>query len=314
MQSTPNLRDADPHDVFVIEPDVSLAARADSAPLAVLYDVLSNPSAPRQTAPEVRIAPDFSTGFAAPSIDAAVRETVADEPAVSEIRPDDIKLGDTEIDAHQPSGGKFARGVVMALFAIGSAVAAAAWQHYGDDAKAMMARYAPPFALASFASAEKPATSEPAKDAAVQAPTANTTASPAAETAAPAAAAAPSEQAQLIQSMARDLAAMSQQITELKAGIEQLKASQQQLASAAARTTEARLAEPAPRPRIAPPPAPVHAAVPPARKPKPQVFPYAPIAPTSPPAQQAAAGPPPMQIAPQAEDGGPLVRPPMPLR
>ena len=107
---------------------------------------------------------------------------------------------------------------------------------------------------------------------------------------------------------------MSQQITELKAGIEQLKASQQQLASAAARTTEARLAEPAPRPRIAPPPAPVHAAVPPARKPKPQVFPYAPIAPTSPPAQQAAAGPPPMQIAPQAEDGGPLVRPPMPLR
>ena len=314
MQSTPNLRDADPHDVFVIEPDVSLAARADKAPLDVLFDVLSNPSAPRSAAPEVRIAPDFSASSAAPSIDAAVRETVADELPVSEIRPDDIKLGETEIDAHQPSGGKFARGVVMALFALGSAVAAAAWQHYGDDAKAMMARYAPPFALASFASAEKPATSEPATAAAVQAPTANTAASPAAETAAPAIAAVSSEQAQLIQSMARDLAAMGQQITELKASVEQLKASQQQLASAPARTTEARLTEPAaPRPRIVPPPspAPVHAATAPVRKPKPQVFPYAPIAPTS--AQQAAAGPPPMQIAPKAEDGGPVVRPPMPL-
>ena len=34
MQSTPNLRDTDPHDVFVIEPDVS---RADKAPLDLLF-------------------------------------------------------------------------------------------------------------------------------------------------------------------------------------------------------------------------------------------------------------------------------------
>ena len=323
MQSTPNLRDADPHDVFVIEPDVSLAARADKAPLDVLYDVLSNPSAPRQSAPEVRIAPDFSESSTAPSIDAAVRETAADELPVSEIKPDDIKLGDTEIGAHQPAGGKIARGVVMALFALGSAMVAAAWQHYGDDAKAMMARYVPPFALASFASAEKPKTSEQAVVPAAQALTANNPRSPAAETAAPASAAASPEQAQAIQSMARDLAAMGQQITELKASLEQLKASQPQMANAPARTTEARL-EPSQqplqqslqRPRIVPPPssAPVHAAAPPVRKPKPQAFPYAPISPTSPPAQQAAAGPAPMQIAPQAEDGGPLVRPPMPLR
>jgi len=31
MQSTPNLRDTDPHDMFVIEPDASLVARADKA-------------------------------------------------------------------------------------------------------------------------------------------------------------------------------------------------------------------------------------------------------------------------------------------
>ena len=105
---------------------------------------------------------------------------------------------------------------------------------------------------------------------------------------------------------------MGQQINELKAGIEQIKASQPQMASA---PTEAKLAEPKAaepvltRPRIVPPPP--HAAVTPVRKPK-QVFPYAPISPTSLP-QRAAA---PVQIAPPvqaAEDGGPVVRPPMPL-
>jgi hypothetical protein len=117
--------------------------------------------------------------------------------------------------------------------------------------------------------------------------------------------------------MARDLAAMGQQIGELRATIEQLRASQAQMAQAQmtgvpAKTTEARLTEPAPRPRIAPPPPPpVRAATSPVRKPK-QVFPYAPISPASPPPQAAA----PVQIAPQvqaAEDGGPVVRPPMPL-
>jgi hypothetical protein len=311
MQSTPNLRDTDPHDVFVIEPDASLAARADKASLDLLYDVLSRPSdpAPSQVRPdpELRIAPDFSASAAVPSVDAAARRTVADDVPVS-----DIKLGDTEISAHQPSTSKFARGAVMSLFALGSAVAAAAWQHYGDDAKAMMARYSPPFSLASLASPEKPPAAEPPAAAAVQAPAASQAAAqpaPPADNAAPVTATASPDQTQLIQSMARDLASMGQQINELKASIEQIKASQPQMASAPARTTEARLAEPAPRPRIVPPPA--HPATATIRKPK-QVFPYAPIAPASPP-QQAAA---PAQIAPQvqaAEDGGPVVRPPMPL-
>lgn len=318
MQSTPNLRDTDPHDVFVIEPDVSLAARADKAPLDLLYDVLSHPSAQRPSGPELRIAPDFSASAAVPSVDAAARGTVADDIPVSDIRLNDIrlndiKLGDTEIGAHQPATSKLARGAVMSLFALGSAVVAAGWQHYGDDAKAMMARYTPPFSLASFASTEKPATSEQPAAAAVQASVANQAAAqpaPPADNTAPATAS--PDQTQVIQSMARDLASMGQQINELKAGIEQIKASQPQMASA---PTEAKLAEPKAaepvltRPRIVPPPP--HAAVTPVRKPK-QVFPYAPISPTSLP-QRAAA---PVQIAPPvqaAEDGGPVVRPPMPL-
>jgi hypothetical protein len=317
MQSTPNLRDTDPHDMFVIEPDVSLAARADKAPLDLLYDVLSHPSAQRPSGPEVRIAPDFSASAAVPSVDAAPRATVADDP-VNDIRLNDIRLGDTEIGAHQPANSKLARGAVMSLFALGSAIVAAGWQHYGDDAKAMMARYTPPFSLASFASTEKPATSEQPAAAAVQASVANQAATqpaPPADSTAPVTATASPDQAQVIQSMARDLASMGQQISELKASIEQIKASQPQMASAPARTTETKLAEPKAaepvltRPRIVPPPP--HAAVTPVRKPK-QVFPYAPIATTSPP--QAATAP--VQIAPPvqaAEDGGPVVRPPMPL-
>ena len=132
------------------------------------------------------------------------------------------------------------------------------------------------------------------------------------------------EQAQQLQSMARDLAAQGQQISDLKATIEQLRASQAQMtqaqapltqaqvASTPAKTTEARLTEPAPpRPRIVPPPA--HSTVNTlARRPK-QTFPYAPIAPAPLPSQATANAP--AQVAPQiAEDGGPVVRPPMAVR
>lgn len=316
MQSTPNLRDTDPHDVFVIEPDVSLAARADKAPLDLLYDVLSHPSDPAPSPvrpdPELRIAPDFSAGTSVPPV-ATVRT-----PATEEIPTADIQLGETEISAHRPTTSKFARGAVMSLFALVSATGAAAWQHYGDDARAMVARYAPPFALMSPASAERPATSEQPATGANQAAAEP---APPADNAAPVAVATAPDQTQVIQSMARDLAAMGQQISELKAIVEQLKASQPQTASAgpsaaspATRAAEARLTEPvAPlvRPKIVPPPA--HSTVATlARRPK-QVFPYAPIAPAPPPQQAAAAAPAPMQIAPQAEDGGPVVRPPMPL-
>lgn len=317
MQSTPNLRDTDPHDVFVIEPDVSLAARADKAPLDQLYDVLSRSSDPVPAQvrpdPELRIAPDFSASASVPPV-AVARAPVADDVPVN-----DIQLGETEISAHQPSTSKFARSVVMGLFALVSATGAAAWQHYGDDARAMVANWTPPLALSSLVSMTKPAATEPAP--AVQAadqvappPTASAANAPA--TAAPLA----PEQAQQLQAMARDIAAMGQQIGELKASIEQLRASQQQATTTPPRTeaklvepklVEAKPAEPVlTRPRIVPPP--THSTVGSlARRPK-QTFPYAPIAPAPPPQATAA----PVQIAPQpqiAEDGGPVVRPPLAL-
>ena len=332
MQSTPNPQQTDPHDVFVIEPDVSLAARADKAPLDVLYDVLrdhsqpsradierldinpsdirlSNPASPES---ELRIAPDFSAGSEASPI-----------PDVH-----DIKLGATDISAQQPASGKFARTAVMGLFALGSAICAAAWQHYGDEAKTMLAQWTPAFALASTPPAEKPAGAQAAV--ADQASAESASSLQAFANAVPAAAAA-ADPSPALQSMTRDLAAMGQQISELKATIEQLKANQAQgsqlqptQAPVSPREpvrTEARLTEPTPplvRPRIVMPPA--HATTAPARKPK-QVFPYAPIAPATSPAAAAAPASPAVAPAqmhaaspPQtAEDGGPVVRPPLPL-
>jgi hypothetical protein len=332
MQSTPNPQQTDPHDVFVIEPDVSLAARADKAPLDVLYDVLRDHSQPRHADierldikpsdvrlsnpasvdSELRIAPDFSAGSeASPPPDA-----------------NGIQLGETEISARQPAPGKFARRVVMGLFALGSAVCAAAWQHYGDDAKTMLAQWAPTFALASTPPVEKPAVAAQSSASPIQTAVADQASAQSASSVQAVANAAP-DPSQTLQSMARDLAAMGQQISELKATIEQLKANQAQASQTQPTQapvsprepvrTEARLTEPtAPlvRPRIVMPPA--HAAVAPVRKPK-QVFPYAPIAPASPqaataPVPQTAAAP--AQAAPHAqtaEDGGPVVRPPLPL-
>lgn len=336
MQSTSNPQQTDPHDVFVIEPEVSLAARTDKAPLDVLYDVLRDHSQPRHAADierldikpsdirlsnpapadsELRIAPDFSAGNeASPTPDS-----------------NGIQLGETEISAHRPAPGKFARGVVMCLFALGSAICAAAWQHFGDDAKTMLAQWTPAFALASTPSAEKTAVvaqqAPAATDAAAVTDQATTQPAPATQanaTTAATAATLVSDSSQQVQSMARDLAAMGAQINELKATVAELKASQSQApqtqASREPARTEARLADPVvpvvplQRPRIVMPPA--HAATAPIRKPK-QVFPYAPIAPS-----QAAAAPVPQpaavpaQVASQpqtAEDGGPVVRPPLPL-
>jgi hypothetical protein len=125
--------------------------------------------------------------------------------------------------------------------------------------------------------------------------------------------------------MTRDLAAMAQQIETLKADIAELKTGQEQMAremvkpSAPKPVAETRSVDPRARMSALPPrPAP-----PPVRKPKPAVtqtympaYPPTPLAP--PPPSQAATVPPP--VAPVtttqavADDDGPVVRPPMPLR
>jgi len=184
----------------------------------------------------------------------------------------------------------------------------------------------------SVAQATQVATTAPA----VQPAASDTTASvaQASDAAAPAAAALPGESTQLLQSMAHDLASLGQEIVQLKTSIEQLKASQEQMARELAKAREQTA-----RPRVAAVTPPMRPAAPtlPLRRPPPSYPPTAAVA--SPlqrmPPQTVSAVPPPRSVAPppmpynaappvslqpdppagaDAEDGGPVVRPPLPVR
>jgi hypothetical protein len=298
--------DNDPHDVLEITPDVVLAARTDKE-----FPMLAPGVMGIATDAPNRIGPGGSAGASAPSVDATFRATDA-QPA--------------QLPRQRSSMRKWARralvGVVLALC---STVAATAWQHYGDTAKAMIANWVPQLVATSSPAAtpapsEQPDTPDTQDAAATAAPAQPAPPAPSTESVV---ASPPSpEQAQL-QSMA-------QQIEQLKASVEQLKASQEQMSRDMAKTTEAKTAEakasevrasePNLRPRIAAPriaaPLP-RTAAPPVRKPRPPISAaqYAP-----PPLLPPTAAPP---MAPQAElppqstvesDGNPVVRPPLPLR
>jgi hypothetical protein len=312
-------RESDPHDVFVIDPEVVLATRGDRAPPPTPRAEVDHAPAPQSYA---------ASSVSAPSLDTSFRVTASDH----------IQL------PSEPSPlAKWAKRAAMAFtFALLSAFAAAAWKHHGDTAKQMIAEWIPQFSQLSLFSStpsdDSTATAEQSAPPAVQTAT-EQPAAPAVQTAStdqavarpdtatqgqPAEAAAPTTAAalspdspQLLQSMAHDLATMGQQIQQLKATIEQLKAGQDQMArdmarNSEARNSEARVSAQAVQPRTAPPPRPVAA---PVRRPKPPAYP---------PAQTAAAAPPlppppapaPVQTLPepQAQDGGPVVRPPMPVR
>lgn len=334
MQSTLTVHETDPHDIFVIEPDVVLAARPDAA----------RPEAPRADAPRTdnasvdpvhealsRLAhqradvqPKFSAVAPSPTLDTTFRAAAADHAKTTGKR----------------SGfGRLVRNTFVGfLFALVSAMAAALWTHHGDAAKQMIAAWLPakqmivgwlpPFVLAASSPTEPPPVAEQPSVSPTQAATADQASAPPAQppdSAAPAQAVAAADSAPLVQSMARDIATMGQQIEQLKASIEQLKASQAQMARDVVKSSELNQ-----RPRIATtvPPRPVAAVPAPVRKPKPvtQVYQpsaYQPSAPamasTSPPPSSAAPAPlpqpaPSSQAATTAEDGGPLVRPPLPLR
>ena len=336
MQSTLTPQETDPHDIFVIEPDVVLAARPDAVrPGAPRADAVradaprtDNVSADpvhealsRLAHQRVDVQPKFSA--------AATPSTAAPSPAV------DTTFRATAVDGNKPAGkrsgfGRLARNTFVGfLFALVSAMAAALWSHHGHAAKQMLANWLPPFVLAASSPVETPPPADQANapTQAVTADQANAPPAQPADSAAPTLASADSGPS--VQSMARDIASMGQQIEQLKATIEQLKASQAQIARDVAKSPDPGL-----RPRVATlPPKPVVAAVPapaPVRKPKPvtqtyQPSGYQPSAPatasTLPPPSYAAPAPlPPPQPAPSsqaattAEDGGPLVRPPLPLR
>src|SRR5215472_16902072 len=287
MQSTLTARDADPHDAFVIEPDVVLAMRADQ------YEA-------SRREPNLRaLVSEISAGVAAqttaPKVDTSFRATTDARPR-----------------------SRFATSAIAAfLFALLSAVAAAAWQRYGDEAQAMVAMVAP---LLGLSSSQAPAEAVPSAAPAVAAAA---TDQAAAEATAPAAdgAASSSDPAEQIASLTRDLAAMAQRVEQLKTTIAELKAGQDQL-TRDMKSTENRAAEAKPfeqtmRAKIsALPPRPA-----PAKKPRPYVPPVqAAVAPPPPPpvapapVQVAPAPPPPPPpVATQPQDE-PVLRPPMPVR
>ena len=117
MQSTLTSRETDPHDIFAIEPDVVLAARADKSPSDLVHDILSRSSSP-QAHIQSHMASTASAGASPPpQVDTTFRPTNVNS-----------------ILGERPSSGKWAKRSFMALFALCSAVAAAGWQHYGDEA------------------------------------------------------------------------------------------------------------------------------------------------------------------------------------
>jgi hypothetical protein len=332
MQSTPTLKDTDPHDVFAIES--LLAAHAEKTP-----PLAHDPAAP-SVAPQVHVAPPISASAAIPQLEPTFGAPDAGDIQVENVRPGEIKVDGLK-PLGEPATAKWVKRVVMGLLGLCGAMAAAAWQHYGDQAKAVAAEWAPPFVLAALPSATTPPVAEqPSAPATGAATTDQAVAQPAAAaapaqpepaaTTATAAAAAPSAESTQVQSMAQDLATMGQQVEELKATIAQLKASQAQMARELAKASEPKAAETRPaeqnlRPRVSAltPPAPRPAAPPPVRKPKP-AYSYSPsyapapiaAAPAAPlpPAQAAAPLPPAPPQQTIADDGAPVVRPPMPVR
>ena len=285
MQSTLTAREADPHDMFVIEPDVVLAARADAPD-------------PARREPNLRaLVSEISAGVAAqaaaPKVDTSFRA------------------------AHvEKKRARWAASFIVAfLFALLSAVGAAAWQRYGDRAQATIAMAAPLLGLSSLQTTSAPASTPAVAEAAPD------QASAPAEAATPPAdstvASAPASSDRQIQSLTRDLAAMGQQVEQLKASIAQLKAGQDQVArdakAAETKASEAKAFEQSMRAKVsALPPRPPAA---PVKKPKPYVPPVqTSAAPLLPP--PGAPGSAPVQIAPApvASQDDLVPRPPMPVR
>src|SRR6185295_20094072 len=100
----------------------------------------------------------------------------------------EINMSGLRLPGEQPTA-KWVKRVVMALLGLCGALAAAAWQHYGEQATAMAAEWTPPFVLAALPSAAKPAIAEQPSAPATE------TSAPDQAAAQPAAAAAPAQPA-----------------------------------------------------------------------------------------------------------------------
>jgi hypothetical protein len=223
MQTTLNPRRSDdPHDVLVVAPDVALMVPTDEE-LSKLARSLRHPADPLAPA-----AAGLSPGPTVPPVDTTFRPAAVG----------DVKLPTT--------GGKAARALTAALLVVAcTGGVSIAWQSYGGEAQAMIARWTPQRVLA-WLPLEKPAPAAPA----VETTAANadpTQGGAAAESApagvAPATAAPSAETVAAPGSMATELASARQQIEQLKASIEELKASQQQMSREVAKASEAKVSD-----------------------------------------------------------------------
>ncbi|MET0675077.1 MAG: hypothetical protein ABW175_04705 [Bradyrhizobium sp.] len=321
MPSTPTMKEADPHDPVLIDPEVVLAARADRAASATGAEsarrpadrpapVITRPGPTAMPAPTPMVDPEFRTASAATASATGRRAPIATWA---------VRTG------------------LAVLFAVLSAVAAAAWQTYGDRAQEVVARWMPRISFLMPSDNKEPSAAQPAAQPATAEDQAawSTAAATPAQTAATAGTIPTSAQdpapssAQLLQSMAHDLAAMGQQIADLKASVAQLKAGQdqmvQQMAARASEPRAERAADAKPfdpraieqtlRPRPAPRPAttaPAVATTAPVHRPRP-VYPATQTigAPSQAPMPLPSAPPPQTTGDPGAES---VVRPPMPVR
>jgi hypothetical protein len=292
------VKDNDPHDALDITPDVVLASRAAKDVPALAPDIASRHEPKIHTAPEAPAA--------APSVDTAVRAAASDLRATRK----------------RSSIGKWFGGAfVTMLLAAGSAAGTVLWQTHGDTAKQMIAAWIPavvasPSQETPEAAADQPAQPVPQAAASDQPAEQPATSAQPQDSAAATAPAATPDTTQSLPTMTRDIAAMGQQIEQLKATIAELRAGQEQMAREMAKAqqpkpAEARTVDPRTKLSALPP----RPAAPPVHKPKP-VYTHAPTPIAPPPQSQATVIPPPPAPAPQpvADDDGPVVRPPMPLR
>src|ERR1700761_3568932 len=129
MQSTLTPQETDPHDTFLIEPDVVPAARADRALSDPVHDALSrlahraahktpgvSASAPR--------APDGVATAPIPTVDTTFRAAAVGTPAAL--------LGQRSAVARWVKNA-----FIAFLFALCSAIAAQTWRHHSDTIKQM---------------------------------------------------------------------------------------------------------------------------------------------------------------------------------
>ena len=325
MHSTLKLRESDPHDDFGIAPDVVPASWADK----VVADIAREPNShvksysrrPASDRPPLAES-GAAAGAVVPKVDTTFRATAVDD--VSNSHVPDIDVANDRPAGAPPSRSGVKKTITVFLFALCSAFAAAAWQHYGAAARQTIAAWTPSIVLTALPPTEKTGLTAPSDAPGVEAAAADQAAPPSAAEAqpsdGPAPATAPSPDAEQLQSMARGpSAAMAARIEQLKASLAELKASQQ--AMAIAKPAEAKPAEVKPsevkplvanpRPRIsAPPPRPTAA-----HRPIPAYYP--PVQAAAPlPQQLPLPASPQLAPPPQAatdQDGEPVVRPPMPL-